>query len=421
MADLKGNLRLAFPEQIAAFRLRLRRLIPTAKWDDFLREAHDSGFMVAGAVKAELLADLGAAVDRAIAEGTGWQAFQKDFRAIVEKNGWHGWTGEETAKGRAWRMKVIYKTNMATSYAAGRWAQIKAAGFALIVYRHGASLEPRIKHLGWDGLILPADHPFWATHAPPNGWGCSCFVAGARNEAGAVRVGGRPSAKLPENWNSRDPRTGAPPGIDRGWDYAPGASVSPVIQAMAAKTVNWPYALAKAFMDEVPLENRDAFASGLRSLPSLKSDVRLYAARALNAASPAERDAQQQTEPFRTLGLLRSDQVKTINGFGTGKVDGFDFVIDPSAIRHVINNHGNDKAEAARGQLAVLPSDFDLLVDILDRPDTIEPGGVSDVGRPIVLFTKRIANRSYFAAMEIRSAKRRMVALQSLWIRNAAG
>ena len=68
--------------------------------------------MVAGATKADLLADLAAAVDRAIVEGTGLEVFKRDFRGIVEKHGWHGWTGEGTAKGEAWRMRTIYRTNM---------------------------------------------------------------------------------------------------------------------------------------------------------------------------------------------------------------------------------------------------------------------------------------------------------------------
>ena len=38
-------------------------------------------------------ADLKAGVDKAIAEGRGIEAFRKDFRAIVQKHGWTGWTG----------------------------------------------------------------------------------------------------------------------------------------------------------------------------------------------------------------------------------------------------------------------------------------------------------------------------------------
>jgi hypothetical protein len=229
-----------FAWQVAAYRLRLGNLVGTQAWDDLRGAEHDRAFMVAGAMKAELLADLATAVDKAVSQGTSLQEFRRDFRDIVEKRGWHGWTGEGTKKGEAWRTKVIYKTNLATSYAAGRMAQLKASGFAFWVYQHGNSMEPRIEHLGWDGLVLEADHPFWATHAPPNGWGCSCFITGARSRAGAARVGGKPDKPLPEGWLARDPRTGAPIGISKGWDHGAGASVASTLPHIVDKLAALP-------------------------------------------------------------------------------------------------------------------------------------------------------------------------------------
>jgi hypothetical protein len=235
VTDTLASFGKPFAWQVAAYRLRLGKLVGTTAWDDLKGAEHDRAFMVAGAMKAELLADLAAAVDKAVSQGTSLAEFRRDFRDIVEKNGWHGWTGEGTKRGEAWRTKVIYKTNLATSYAAGRMAQLKASGFAFWVYSHGNALEPRIEHLGWDGLVLEPDHPFWATHAPPNGWGCSCFISGARSKAGAARGGADPEKSLPEGWQARDPRTGAPVGISKGWDHAPGASVTDLVAALAPK------------------------------------------------------------------------------------------------------------------------------------------------------------------------------------------
>ena len=235
MPEFSGVFRRPFAEQVAAFRLRLGDLVPTSRWDDIRRSAHDRAFMVAGATKADLLADLGAAVDKAISEGTGFEAFKRDFRDIVERHGWHGWTGEGTARGEAWRMRTIYRTNMRTSYMAGRHAQLTEGNFKYWVYRHGGSIEPRLHHLGWDGLILPPDHPFWATHYPPNGWGCSCRVFGARSMAGAKRRGGDPSVELGEGWDRADPKTGTPKGVGKGWDYAPGASAADTVLQLRSK------------------------------------------------------------------------------------------------------------------------------------------------------------------------------------------
>ena len=98
------------------------------------------------------------------------------FREIVERRGWHGWTGEGTKAGEAWRTRVIYRTNMRTSYMAGRYAQLTEGNYAFWVYFHGGSVEPRLDHLSWNGIALPPGHPFWAAHFPPNGWGCSSSI-----------------------------------------------------------------------------------------------------------------------------------------------------------------------------------------------------------------------------------------------------
>ncbi|MGV8987642.1 MAG: phage minor head protein [Cypionkella sp.] len=240
MTDLSASFGKPFAQQVAAFRIRLANLQATANWKDVWQAEHDRAFMVAGAQKAALLADLAAAVDKAITQGTTLETFRKDFSAAVEAHDWHGWTGEETEKGRAWRTRLIYRTNLSTSYAAGRFAQLKEAGFTHWVYLHGNAREPRLQHLAWNGLILPADHPFWASHYPPNGWGCTCHVAGARSAAGAQRRGGKADVTLQPGWDQPDPKTGVPKGIGKGWGYAPGASVADAVNALRSNLETLP-------------------------------------------------------------------------------------------------------------------------------------------------------------------------------------
>ena len=273
MTDVTASFGKPFKLQVAAFRLRLANLQGTTAWNDLWQSEHDRAFMVAGAMKADLLADLAAAVDKAVSTGTGIEEFRRDFRAIVEKNGWHGWTGEGSKGGEAWRTRVIYQTNLSTSYAAGRYAQLRAGKFAYWVYFHGASREPRLQHLGWNGLILPSDHPFWNTHYPPNGWGCSCFVAGARSLAGAVRLGGKADVKLQDGWQAPDPRTGAPVGIGKGWAYAPGATVAEPVSIAAAKIATLPPELGSSFGQALDREiERDwkLWVEAARSNPSIR-------------------------------------------------------------------------------------------------------------------------------------------------------
>lgn len=349
--------RQPFAEQVAAFRTRLGNLVPTSAWDDVWQAEHDRAFMVAGAVKADLLSDLGAAVDRAIAEGTGLEAFRKDFRKIVNNRGWHGWTGEGTEAGEAWRTRVIYRTNMATSYSAGRFAQLEAGGFKYWVYRHGASVEPRKHHLAWDRVALPSEHDFWGAHFPPNGWGCSCYVVGARTRSGIARVGGDPDKDLPDGWELFDPRTGAPRGVGKGWGYAPGASVAHTVEVMAEKAVDWPAQIAFDFMDALPAGQADAFGVAFRSLPSLADDVARYASAV---------DAGKDVAALRSLGPVASDALTS--------AERLQYALTPDAVRDLI----------AAGQTPDRLAQLGPLLNRIGALDAVE-GGLQGAVDDIVL------------------------------------
>lgn len=233
-ASLNIGFGTPWAEQIDFLRQKLH--LPTERWDDIERAAHDRAFIVAGAAKADLLADLQEAVIRAAEAGMGVAQFQREFRAVVAKHGWTGWIGEGSAAGEAWRARIIYQTNMATSYAAGRYRQLTDPDYLRLRpywrYIHSEGVAyPRPQHLAWHGLTLLHDHPFWQTHFAPNGWGCQCRITpvGRKEGEASARAGlGEP----PAGWDTIDPKTGALVGIDRGFDYAPGAGVKQSFQRL---------------------------------------------------------------------------------------------------------------------------------------------------------------------------------------------
>lgn len=238
--DLQGAFRKPFAEQQAFFRRKLA--LPSERWDDIQRDQHDAAFIVAGATKADLVADFKASLQTAIDQGKSIQWFREQFGQIVQKHGWSGWTGEDSPGGVAWRTRVIYTTNLKTSYAAGRWAQmtdpdvLKARPFWL--YRHRTIENPRLEHKAWDGLVLPAMHPWFLTHWTPNGWGCNCTVVSIN--ARQLAKMGKTGPDAPPNDGTYDytvPGTGElvklPKGVQYGWDYAPGRSAAEA--AMAAR------------------------------------------------------------------------------------------------------------------------------------------------------------------------------------------
>ena len=174
--DVKGATNLRFEE--AAEFLRRKTSIPTEKWTDIWQGQHAAAFVVAGATKDALLRDLRGAVQSAIDNGDTLEDFRASFDKAVEKYGW-AHTG-----GRDWRSRVIFETNLRTAYSAGRYEQLQETKKLRPYweYRHGGSKKPRAEHKAWSGMILRADDPWWETHYPPNGWGCSCkvFAVGKR-------------------------------------------------------------------------------------------------------------------------------------------------------------------------------------------------------------------------------------------------
>ena len=384
--------------------------MPTARWDDIERDDHDTAFMVAGAQKADLLADLAASVDRAIVEGKSLEAFRKDFNAAVERHDWHGWTGEDAKGGRAWRTRTIYRTNASVSYAAGRLAQLKEGNFTW-VYRHGGSVEPRPEHLSWDGVALPPTIRS-GRRTIPERLGLQLLCGGCAHGRRRPSSGGDPDKKLPDNWKALDPRTGAPIGIGKGWDYAPGASVAPIVQAAAEKMRHWDYAIGKAFYADLPPASRDAIAEAYRRLPSVADDARRYARRVLGDSGEAV------IQPNWTLGGVTSVQGDAVEQLTGKSVAGFDFSLAPSDVLHVQRRHGEGNERDGQ-QVGVTADDYALLTVILSSPDAVEDAGTSDVGEPLVRYSKAIDGLRYVAVMAVRN-KRRTLALKTFYIRREA-
>lgn len=211
---------LPFAEQIDFFLKKLN--VPTAAWSDFLEGQHNYAFTVAGAARDDMLSDLRKAVDKAINDGVTIQDFRRDFDDIVARYGWahHG--------NRNWRSRVIYETNLYSSYAAGRLEQLQT--FPYWQYKHShAVVMPRPEHEAWDGLTLPANDSWWKTHFPPNGYGCQCTVRGLTRgdmDRKGISVDAPPNeGNVTHIVGSRSGNPKAittPRGVDPGFQFMPG-------------------------------------------------------------------------------------------------------------------------------------------------------------------------------------------------------
>lgn len=203
---------------------------------DVWKEEHAFAFTVAKAVTVDVLESVRGSVDSAIAEGKTFAQFKKDLQPELERLGWWGKkempdpkTGQPVPAqlGSPRRLQVIFDTNVRSAYAAGQWGRIERTKKLLpyLKYRLGPSEVHRPEHVAWEGLILPADDPWWDTHYPQNGWGCKCWVQ-QLTRAAAEKAGGPAEAPKRKERDWVNTRTGqvekVPQGITPGFNFNPG-------------------------------------------------------------------------------------------------------------------------------------------------------------------------------------------------------
>jgi uncharacterized protein with gpF-like domain len=249
---MSGYGSLEFNEAVEYFQNKVN--VPTEEWTDVVKEAHDIAFTVAGVTEGEMLADFNEAIDSAIVDGTTLEQFRKAFDSIVEQSGWE-YEGE-----RDWRTWVIYDTNMRQSYNAGREQQMQNPQLRKRrpygQYIHGNPKEPREEHLAWDGKVVPLDDPWWQTHSPSNGWGCTCkkFML---SDADVERLGlvVESGGDLPYSGTSVfTDKNGVthevPEGVDYGFDYTPGVNdLKQLVEAAQESIATFPPMLQEMIND----------------------------------------------------------------------------------------------------------------------------------------------------------------------------
>lgn len=389
------GVRQQFQEQIDFLRRKLN--LPSESWRDIQSAAHDRAFVVAGATKADLLHDLRKAVDQAVKGGSIGE-FRKNFAETVAKHGWTGWTGEGSKAGEAWRTRVIYQTNLMTSYAAGRRAQlldpdlVKRRPFWRYVHNDSVT-HPRPQHKRWGDmkLTLRHDHPFWETHFPPNGWGCKCRVVAVAAPSDGDET------EPPEGWAQTDPATGAPVGIDEGWGYAPGARADSELRSFVQdKLVDYPPAIERMLSVDV---NRH-----LNTTERITDFVQRV------------RDGELRNEDL-WMGFVEPEAAARIKAATGQDVDSYMVLLPEDNVRHTYREHRWD----GKGQRPVEPADYEHVASFINEANETLPG--TDLGRhgeARVLVRREIDGEVFRAVFEILHGKRnRALKLISLAIKTA--
>lgn len=203
------------------------RLLMTDEEFRAIEEAtHDAAFTIAGVSQLDMVEEVWSRLDQAVANGETLQDFQEHVGERLAS----AWGGEQP-----WRVETIFRTNAAQAYAAGRYVQMTQPAVlkARPYWRFSGIGDQRqtVVCLESDGTILPADHPWWNGHYPPNHFQCRSHVV-TLSEAEAEEEGITP-----------DPTT--TPAME-GFGSAPSA---PGAEDVEPDLTQYPQDLAKAYAE----------------------------------------------------------------------------------------------------------------------------------------------------------------------------
>lgn len=228
-------------EAIEALITRGQQLAPSFAWQEVYADLHGKMFTVAKSAGYDILEDIFNALLHALEEGRTYEQFARELTPLLQSKGWWGRqrvvnpsTGlPETAQlGSPRRLELIFDANMRVSYAQGHWASFERNKAGRPLLRYVAILDERTRpeHAARHNLVLPVDHPYWNTWAPPCGWNCRCTLQSLsvrdvdrlREDGVALKTEPPPADLIPWTNKVTGETRMIDRGIDPGWDHNPG-------------------------------------------------------------------------------------------------------------------------------------------------------------------------------------------------------
>ena len=310
------------PAQAMAY-FAAKKLKPTFSYAEMLDYEHDKAFTVAKMMNTDMLAQVRASLDSALANGTPYKEWADSITPILQSGGWWGrkevldpLTGQPIVAqlGSPWRLETIFRTNMQSAYAAGAWQEIEAQAeiAPFLMYDAVDDFRTRPLHAKWDRTVLPVKHTWWSSHYPPNGYNCRCGVIQLSAEE-VEALGLQVAREAPDDGQRKwtNPRTGdvhyIPNGLDPGFEHNAGKSLKWHLKEVAAQkeamlaadmkaAAQKAEAQALAEAKKISDEGTAAAAAAQAEAAAAASKAALARAQAKAAEAAAQWDAQQQLD-----------------------------------------------------------------------------------------------------------------------------
>lgn len=144
-------------------------------FDRLLPDLRARAFTITGVENADVMQSVRDAIAE-IPRGGDWDKVKEDIAARISP-----WLDQgEGNEGRAEkRAELLLRTHGYQAYQAAQYEVMdrQRAAFPYWQYQTAEDDNVRDSHAALNGLVLPADSPFWDTHFPPWDWGCRCYIA----------------------------------------------------------------------------------------------------------------------------------------------------------------------------------------------------------------------------------------------------
>lgn len=113
--------------------------------------------------------------------------------------------------------------------------------------------------------------------------------------------------------------------------------------------------------------------------------------------------SKNKREPINEISEKEANFLKEKTGFD---FSGYERIIDKSSVIHTFNQHGNQKSEAARGQIAITKKDFELIPEIVKSKNVINTEKNKN-GAECIMYEAIIGDTFYYVE-EIRKGKKKL-------------
>jgi SPP1 gp7 family putative phage head morphogenesis protein len=162
------ELRFDVPPKEAIDYFRRKQILRAKEFYKLGGEARAAAFTVGGIYEEEILEAFKTEIESALTEGTAQGKVIDRFKKILD-----GAAHKELGN---FHLETVFRTNMQISYGTGRRRQMEEVSDLLPFWEYSAVADDRTRptHRALDGIILPADNPFWNEHFPPWGFNCRC-------------------------------------------------------------------------------------------------------------------------------------------------------------------------------------------------------------------------------------------------------